>query len=79
MASVAVKHPEAHLSHVFLCHLSHDNNTPETATMTIRKALEDVGRKVMSADYAVMPAPGTSDVLLAALPRFESSPLYVLR
>ena len=79
VASVAVEHPEAHLSHVFLCHLSHDNNTPETATRTMRKALEEVGRKVMSADYAVMPAPGTSDVLLAALPRFESSPLYVLR
>lgn len=79
VASVAVAHPEAHLSHVFLCHLSHDNNTPETATATMRKALEGVGRKVMSADHAVMPSPGTSDVLLAALPRFDSSPLYVLR
>ena len=79
VASVAVAHPEAHLSHVFLCHLSHDNNTPETATATMRKALEGAGRKVMSADHAVMPSPGTSDILLAALPRFDSSPLYVLR
>ncbi len=78
-ATVAVPHAEAHLSHVFLCHLSHDNNTPETAVSVMREALAGAGRNVIAADRAVMPAPDTSDVLLAALPRFESSPLYVLR
>ena len=76
---MAVPHAEAHLSHVFLCHLSHDNNTPETAVSVMREALAGAGRNVIAADRAVMPAPDTSDVLLAALPRFESSPLYVLR
>lgn len=53
------------LRSVFLCHLSHDNNTPETALATVGQALRDTGA-----------TPGT--LSLVALPRFEASPLYLL-
>ena len=49
------------LHHILLCHLSHDNNTPELA---------------LAAASAAVASAGISPVL-AALPRFESSPLYV--
>ncbi len=62
------------LSHVFLCHLSHDNNTPETAMATVINTLRSV---------AVMPAQSPADirsgfVYITPLPRFKSSELYVL-
>lgn len=62
------------LRHIFLCHLSHDNNTPETAMATIINALRSV---------SVVPAASPADirsgtVFLAPLPRFKSSELYVL-
>lgn len=54
------------LRNVFLCHLSLDNNTPE-------KALEAVGGALGIA------GDGSGEGLsLAALPRFEASPLYLL-
>lgn len=79
VAAIAGPHPEAHLSHIFLCHLSHDNNTPKIATDTISQTLVDAGRNVIAAAHAVMPAPNTSDIMLATLPRFECSPMYVMR
>lgn len=68
---------QTQLSHIFLCHLSELNNTPEIALNTIRSALEGIGLSVGDAtDCAV----GHScDIRLAALPRFDASPLYVLR
>ena len=62
------------LRHIFLCHLSHDNNTPETAMATVINALRSV---------SIVPAPSPADirsgtVYLAPLPRFKSSELYVL-
>jgi len=62
------------LSHIFLCHLSDDNNTPETAMATVLNALRSI---------AVRPAPSSAEippgtVYLSALPRYRSSELYIL-
>lgn len=62
------------LRHIFLCHLSHDNNTPETAMATVINALRSV---------SIVPAASPADirsgtVYLTPLPRFKSSELYVL-
>lgn len=73
LASVA---PEG-ISHVFLCHLSHDNNTPELALSAARKALETVGLTVGDASGSLDTR--HADVQLTALPRFDTSPLYVFR
>ena len=61
------------LSHIFLWHLSEDNNTPETAMATVINALRTIG---------ITPAPSSAEipertVYLAALPRFKSSELYI--
>lgn len=65
------------LKNVFLCHLSHDNNTPEIAVSEVRKALEAKG-------VTVGEGRGTMDdlekaVQLVALPRFDSSALFMLK
>lgn len=67
------------LTHVFLCHLSKDNNTPETALRVNREALTAMGITVV--DRPVVPgADGTERVVrLVALPRYEASPMYSLR
>lgn len=62
------------LRHVFLCHLSNDNNTPDTAMATVLNALCAIG---------VHPADLPSCTLerhlyIAPLPRFKSSELYLL-
>lgn len=54
------------LSHVFLCHLSHDNNTPEIALETPHAHLTAAGKSPDS-------------LVIDALPRFGSSRLYVIR
>lgn len=62
------------LSHIFLCHLSDDNNTPETATATALNALRTIGvNPALSPD-------GISDttVYILPLPRFKASDLFVL-
>lgn len=65
------------LRYVFLCHLSHDNNTPQTALAETRGALEAIGLKVGAGSNS---ADDTGAHLqLVALPRFEFSPLYILR
>lgn len=56
------------LSDVFLCHLSHDNNTPQIALKCCSDALN-------AADIST----GPNGLHLSALPRFESSPLHILR
>ena len=53
------------LRHVFLCHLSADNNTPDKAYRTASDALTEVGAKV-----------GYGGVTLAALARTEPSQIY---
>lgn len=61
------------LSHIFLCHLSNDNNTPETATATALNALRTVG---------VTPVTNSSDlsattVIILPLPRYDATDLYI--
>ncbi len=65
------------LTHLFLCHLSNDNNTPEIALQTMRTALEAAGKIVGDASGSAQSA--AADIQVAALPRYESSPLYMLR
>ncbi|MCF0219915.1 MAG: MBL fold metallo-hydrolase [Muribaculaceae bacterium] len=65
------------LSHIFLCHLSKDNNTPELALQTSRRALltsgvPSVGDASESLEALKCP------VQLYALPRTEASPLFFL-
>ncbi len=55
---------QPHLSHIYLCHLSKENNRPELAYATVEQLLITKGIKI-----------GT-DVRLVALPRTEASPLF---
>lgn len=65
------------LSHIFLCHLSKDNNTPEIALKTVREALEKKGKKVGKAENSIEDR--KADVQLMALPRYGSTRLFVFR
>lgn len=65
------------LRHIFLCHLSQDNNTPEKAFNAVKEALESTGIIVGSGMEAVEDM--MADVQLTVLPRFEASRWYVLR
>lgn len=64
-------------AHIFLCHLSEDNNTPQLALEAVRTAL--VGAGVSVGDGTGSAEALKADVQLTALPRFDSSPLYILR
>ncbi|MDE5997252.1 MAG: MBL fold metallo-hydrolase [Muribaculaceae bacterium] len=65
------------LNHIFLCHLSQDNNTPQIALRTVREALEKKGIKIGSAMETF--ADRNADVQLAALPRFDMTRWFVFR
>ena len=65
------------LKHIFLCHLSQDNNTPDIALSKVRAALEEAGAKVGSGMETLEDR--KADVQLVALPRFESTRLFVFR
>lgn len=65
------------LKHIFLCHLSKDNNTPEKALEKVRASLEEAGAKVGSGMETLEDR--QADVQLVALPRFEATRLYVFR
>lgn len=54
------------LKHVWLCHLSRDNNEPELAVQTVLNALRE---KAGETGHRVE---------VTALPRFQSTPLYTL-
>lgn len=62
------------LRHVFLCHLSHDNNTPDTALDAVTDALRENGIHVVTSPVDVP----DGCVFLSALPRYDASDLYVL-
>lgn len=68
------------LRNVFLCHLSHDNNTPEKAVETVAAALASVGVSNLGNGFNCLSDPSLPppQMHLVALPRFESSPLYPL-
>ena len=65
------------LTHIFLCHLSDDNNTPDTALTAMRTAIEGCGHTV--GDASGSPTALACSVQLTALPRYDASPLYVFR
>ncbi len=66
------------LRHVFLCHLSHDNNLPDLALEASRKALAAAG--ITRITDGTAPAQAADGALtLVALPRTEISPLFTLR
>lgn len=65
------------LTHIFLCHLSRDNNTPSKAFAASRDALLSRGIKVGLALNTL--SDREADVQLMALPRFERTSLFVFR
>lgn len=64
--NILAQHYRPQLHNIYLCHLSHENNTPEAAYNTIRTALENIGAEI-----------GT-DVNLVTLERLNPSPIYDL-
>ena len=62
------------LTHIFLCHLSEENNTPEIALEAMTGALKGIG--IEKAPSSAMIPRG--HVYLTALPRYKSSELYIL-
>lgn len=66
------------LRYVFLCHLSQDNNTPDTALSEVRSALLRAGVKGVGDGSGTLES-RICAVQLVALPRFEASQLYSLR
>lgn len=65
------------MSHIFLCHLSAENNTPSKAIIACRRALESCGLKVGNGDESLEDR--AADVSLVVLPRLEPSRWYVFR
>lgn len=65
------------LNHIFLCHLSQDNNTPQIALRTVRETLEKKGIKIGNAMETF--SDRNADVQLAALPRFDMTRWFVFR
>lgn len=65
------------LRHIFLCHLSKDNNTPEIALRKVKDALEEAGAVVGEGMETIEDR--KADVQLTALPRFDATRLYVFR
>ena len=65
------------LKYIFLCHLSHDNNTPEIATHEMQSALEAKGLTVGKGEGTL--SDRAKDIQVVALPRFIPSMWYVLR
>lgn len=65
------------LKHIFLCHLSKDNNTPLKAMTTTREALEARGLRIGRGENTLNDR--TADVQLSVLPRYDTTPLYVFR
>jgi len=75
-AQFVADHYDKRLQHVFLCHLSNDNNTPDIARATMREALERIGVSVGDGSNAV--GQRDCDVQVYALPRFAPSLWFVL-
>lgn len=67
----------SNLSHVFLCHLSNDNNSPNIALATVSKPLFEKGYKIGDGSEGALSF--DADIQIMTLPRFESSQLYILR
>lgn len=65
------------LKHIFLCHLSKDNNTPEKALEKVRNSLMETGALIGRGMETLEDR--KADVQLQALPRYEATRLYVFR
>lgn len=65
------------LTHIFLCHLSKDNNTPSKAIKAVKDALEARSLKVGSATESI--SDRKADIQLMALPRFEATRHFIFR
>lgn len=65
------------LRHVFLCHLSHDNNMPQIALDTVGSSLRSRGLTVGDGSGSL--AARDADIQVMALPRFDSTGIIVLR
>ena len=66
------------MTHVFLCHLSKDNNTPETAGDSARQALMEAGAQKVGHGSETIDE-RDAPVQLYALPRFDPSPFFLIR
>lgn len=64
------------LSHVFLCHLSNDNNSPEVARAAHVGALQSAHPELTIGDGT---KEKVTDLQLVVLPRFDATPLYALK
>lgn len=62
-----------HLSHVWLCHLSRENNRPELAYHTVASALENIGKSI-GQDVRLMALPRTSPTIIFELTEHDTSP-----
>lgn len=65
------------LTHLFLCHLSQDNNTPQLALDAMSRAIAATGHTI--GDASGSPAALAADIQLMALPRYDASPLFIFR
>ncbi len=68
------------LRNIFLCHLSHDNNTPSRAYRAVTDALAGIGVTRIG-DLLSLPADSSSlapQINVIPLPRYESTHLYTL-
>lgn len=65
------------LLNIFLCHLSHDNNTPGTALAAVCNALRGIG--IEPGDGSESITSRNAPVQVSALPRFDSTGVIVLR
>ena len=66
------------LRHVFLCHLSEENNDPVLAYNTVKEGLESAGAELIDSleDGEIVPQGKT---YLRALDRLTPSPIYVFK
>ncbi len=71
----SIYHPG--LRFVFLCHLSHDNNTPEKALAAVSDALAAIG--IEAGDGTNSPEACKAPIQVMALPRFEPTGIVTLR
>lgn len=66
------------LTHVFLCHLSKDNNTPEIALSAVSEALHRAGIERIGDGSGSLES-RSCQLQLVALPRYDASRLFTLR
>ncbi|MCM1029470.1 MAG: MBL fold metallo-hydrolase [Pseudoflavonifractor sp.] len=69
---------EGNLSHIFLCHLSAENNTPETALAAVKARLESSGFGPVGDASGSIEA-SACPIQLMALPRTKASRLFLFR